>query len=250
MKTYHSTLMALIFIMGLSACQPSNNKHQELINWLDSNEHTFALDKGMSEDSAIIRILTSISDFNQQASKSIQGETKKGDAVDYLDQAEDFNNFLSQKAILTRKIPLDTARIFHTNYLLARDRARDLPQCPDEIKLDNTQAILLSFPQFMKAATQAFNLQGIDWSNPTVWPSKSFLIYLSNYGVKGRDGIGTNKFQSSAILQFAKADFNTPADNDWIVLANELYNFGELKPPKIIISNPPDAPQVLQTLGQ
>jgi len=207
MKTYHSTLMALIFIMCLSACSQSNNKHQELLNWLDANEHTFSLDKGMSEDSAIISLLSNFSDLNNK-----------------------FNP--TQPTTITGKILLVDANKYYRAYLKARSDASLLAGCPDTISNDSTEAILVRFDYLFSAASAAF---GPNFFSDL--PSKSFIIFPANYGSVGVGTSRANRNQTTAILQFAKQDISTADTTDWKVLTDQLYDFGELKPPKFTITN-------------
>lgn len=229
----------------ITSCSNDNNRHRDLVNYLDSGSHHFTLDSTISDDAAIIEILTEVSKFNEYVKDSMRNDSFKGDAIDILNNAVAFNRYLAGmkvgKRLDTKPISLSVASSYHQKYVTARKNAAQMGSIPNEIKLDSTAAILYTLPKIVAAFKDAYNPNIFTWGDTSWWQQKGFFIFLSNYGSIGHGSSNSDMWQTSSILQLARdvPDTNTATyiRDNWAVIENQLYNFGDLKPPKIRISN-------------
>lgn len=174
---------------------------------------------------------------------STKGSTE--DAANYLIElsrkSSDLNmyyeNLQKNDKIDIEPISRSSANNYHTNY-------RNSLQNPGR---DTTKAVLFEFPKIIK--TLLIEYPGKDLRDSNFWKDKGFFIYLSNYGNTGRSSatvgnpIGSDRYQTSCILQLAQIDSSTTTIlDDWKVLSSGLFNFGDIRPPKKI-SNTSDTPE-------
>ena len=143
----------------------------------------------------------------------------------------------------TDHIDRDIASPYYNNYLMARSQAASISSNPPEIKSDTTKSALFTLPHIIFSLNEAFHPNGSNWVDTSWWQDKGLIIYPANYGSKG-DLQGNHKNQSTFIVQVASdaADTQTGKDS-WHVYRQYLYNFGDLEPPKLHISNPADSPK-------
>lgn len=121
----------------------------------------------------------------------------------------------------TEEIPVGIVKPFLKNY-------RDFRRTGD-----NTETILFDWPKIIQAMIQTYGVTASQWADLSYWSDKGFIIYPANYGPSGNAGQHIN--QSTVIFQLAKKDTSTSNPNDWEAILNannNVYNFGDLQPPK------------------
>lgn len=244
--------LILLFLGVISSCSPSNRKHDELISWLDNKEHylgTDAKDFTNWDDGEIIRILEKVSEINKYLYDSLQLKSEGNSALSVLEDALVFQQFLDtlkqSKFFDTEPILFQDAQRYHHNYTEARTLASRLENIPNEIGMDDTEATVFTLPEIIIALNATHNPTMFTWYKPSWWEGKGFLIYPANYGAEGRNSNHDDAFKSTTIFQPAFFVRTDPIDDKdiWTVFKDHLYNFGDLKPPKIKLSNPEDGPR-------
>ncbi|MBP6416879.1 MAG: hypothetical protein KA330_10515 [Chitinophagaceae bacterium] len=199
--------MLIMFI----SCQSNNpeNSHKALIKWIDEGNFRISDTETITDDSYIINLLEQFT------------------LLDTLSEDKDIYMKLSSD-----RVRLDSAKYYHKFYQNRRDSiALKFHPRTDTflISKDTSNAVLIDLQKLWPAMQTYFTTQ---LSNPARYDEIGFLIYHSNYGqwgykINSRD---TFKFQSSTLIQLATRD---PQDvNKWSVINGQIYNFGDLKPPK------------------
>lgn len=181
----------------------------------------------------------SLIQFNNYLSDEYKPEVHSRDSVyknaqSIIEDRVEFDNYLNRLYLNPFEyVPTDSANCFYKIY---HDRKMVMRTSTDpnvralNIGSDNTQAIFIPLDTFLqKVAIHYYN--DIDFTNPLTWQGKGYLIYPVNYGSVGyKKGTSVvNNYKSSVIVQFARQ--NTTS-NQWNVIPNSTYNYGDLKPPK------------------
>ena len=111
------------------------------------------------------------------------------------------------------KITATEARNLHVNYLLNLGGGSGML----------TQAVIFDFNELSDAIQQAFGHK--ESFNKLLNPDFGFVVYYGRYPVDMPDKGNRN----TLIVQFVKR-----ISGNWHAIEDEIYNFGDLKPPKII----------------
>jgi hypothetical protein len=252
MNKYNFIIFTLGALFLISSCSNKDNRHRDLVNFLDSGTHHFTIDSvEVLDDMAIIELLTEASNYNQYVKESNRDRADKVDATNYLKNLIVFQEYLKEltksEKFKTDTISLDTAIKYHRNYLKAREDAAKIAGVPDGIKKDKSEASLFTWPKIIGAIQDTYDPEPSDWIDSNFWQNKGFFVFLANYGSNGHynnGSVGSDTLQTSVIFQLATDVVPDPISGPdrWRVAENQLYNFGDLKPPKIKISNPDKAP--------
>lgn len=114
------------------------------------------------------------------------------------------------------KITAAEAKALHVNYLLNSGGGSAIV----------TQAVVFDFEELSDAIQQAFG--HTDQVSSMLVPNNGFIVYYGRYDASAPPDRAN---RNTLIIQFLekKGDF-------WHAISNEIYNFGDLKPPKIIFN--------------
>lgn len=249
----HSLIYPAICIFGLIfsiACKNEKPDHKELLEWLDSKDHFLYTSKSkekLMSDNDIKNILEAASRINQYTLDSFPEERNGKGAIKIMENALNINEYLNNLNRIdlpTEPIEIGLANDYHNNYLSARDTVQIFKKFPQAILNDKSEATLFTLPQIIKSLKRSHNPNMFTWGDSTWWQGKGIFVFLANYGAKGRDGKGQDAWYTTSILQPASLndDPSTATLEEWSVFEKETFNFGDLKPPKIAISNPDKAP--------
>jgi hypothetical protein len=114
------------------------------------------------------------------------------------------------------KITAIEAKELHVNYLL--NSAGGSPIV--------TQAVLFDFEELNEAIQQAFGKD--DQINRLMDSNYGFIVYYGRYNTSAPSDKAN---RNTLIIQFIEKK-----EGNWFAISDEIYNFGDLKPPKIIFS--------------
>lgn len=162
-------------------------------------------------------------------------------ALANLKQFDLFNqylNFLETSSIKFSVIDTTVAEGYFRNYHKRRDTiatSSDNVVRNLMINKDTTQAVLIPLDSLLIAIIQSYR-SDFNIIDTATWRNKGLYVYFSYYGKMGylnSTNKPVNKNLSSVLVEMAKdTSLNTP--DEWQIIKGHIYNYGDLKPPKII----------------
>ncbi len=160
-------------------------------------------------------------------------------SVDVKDNIyEDLQNIIqlkkyedSLKQVTTSEISLALANKYHKTFLNRRYliKTGGGTSSTDSIVWDTTKAILFNLDTILTGLVKAFP-SDFSFIDTSTWKDKGFLVYFANYGAGASTNPKILPNQSTALIQFARMEKNGDAKN----VEGSVYNFGGLKPPKLV----------------